>query len=158
CTDPDLATSVRFVFNDGGRIASSPYRPPITIQGARNVFLETCKRGENDDFLDNSGMTLIILRAYEAFGGHASVRLCIGGHLTLLKAFTTNLLEDDDHDQELNILPGDDRDTEAILQLNFRGFEVKTLKLYVKQAPWRFTGQTESKRESWVNIDRLGIY
>ena len=42
--------------------------PPFSVSGAHNVFLETIKRGEDDDF-KNGTNTTIVLRLYEAFGG-----------------------------------------------------------------------------------------
>jgi alpha-mannosidase len=79
----------------------STLRSPFFIEGARNVFLETVKRGD-DDFKSMYGATTIILRLYEAFGGHAQARLRISDCLPVVKAYTTNLLEDDREDDELN--------------------------------------------------------
>ena len=95
----------------------TPSKPVFTIEGARNVFLETVKRGEDDNFswhptaLDSensstdsgdSGTTFatasttgtggsdlgpnmtVILRLYEAYGGHAHARLKISGALSYL--------------------------------------------------------------------------
>ena len=107
------------------------------IEGARNVFLETVKRGEDDDFDDDSARTTVVLRLYEAFGGHAQAKLRIAGHLDVFKAYTTNLLEDVEEDDELNVerveeAPsgrGEAGAAAAVLKLGFRGFEVKTVKL-----------------------------
>ena len=69
------------------------------MEGARNVFLETVKRGEYDSFEeavnldDKSVTTTVILRLYEAYGGHAQARLLISRHLPVLKASITNLLD-----------------------------------------------------------------
>ena len=65
---------------------------------------------------------------YETFGGHAQIKLVASHHLPVVKAFQTNLLEDED--EELYIL----RDTNESgshceLSFSFRGFEVKTIKL-----------------------------
>ncbi|KAF8064431.1 glycoside hydrolase family 38 protein [Lyophyllum atratum] len=111
---------------------------PFSVEGARNVFLETIKRGEDDDFCNDSGSTTVILRLYEAFGGHAQAKLRIASHLAVSKAYVTNLLEDDD--KELNITQMDD--TGGSLKLDFRGFEVKTVKLVVAR-----TGLLMSKPE-----------
>lgn len=43
---------------------------PFSVHGAQNVFLETIKRGEDDNLNDEKKRT-IILRLYEQFGGHA---------------------------------------------------------------------------------------
>lgn len=110
----------------------STLESPFTVHGARNVFLETVKRGENDDFKGKKVDTVtVILRLYEAFGGHAQAQLKIASHLAVTKAFTTNLLEDDE--AELSILKGDENAAaSSILKLDFRGFEVKTVKLVLK--------------------------
>jgi alpha-mannosidase len=108
---------------------------PFVVEGARNVFLETVKRGEDDSFeevvnLDDKSMTTtVILRLYEAYGGHAQANLLISHHLPVLKAITTNLLEDED--EELYVLRSSDSidGSGCALSLSFRGFEVKTVKL-----------------------------
>ncbi|KAG6918486.1 hypothetical protein DXG01_014113 [Tephrocybe rancida] len=124
---------VRYVPKDGDSTISN-LGSPFTIEGARNVFLETVKRGENDDFSKESVTTTVVLRLYEAFGGHAQAKLRIGSHLTVTKACITNLLEDDD--SELNILRADDsHGASAHLKLDFRGFEVKTVKLVLRSTP-----------------------
>jgi alpha-mannosidase len=105
------------------------------VEGARNVFLETVKRGEDDSFKeavnlsDKSVTTTVILRLYEAYGGYAQARLLISHHLPVIKAITTNLLEDED--EELYVLRSSDSSdvSGCALSLVFRGFEVKTIKL-----------------------------
>jgi alpha-mannosidase len=122
----------------------STLRSPFVVEGARNVFLETVKRGD-DDFESKSEATTIILRLYEAFGGHAQARLRISHYLPVVKAYTTNLLEDDGEDDELNITRVDDtQTTTAMLKLDFRAFEVKTVKLVLHE----HTGAHISRRES----------
>ena len=132
----------------------SSIESPFVVEGARNVFIETVKRGEYDSFdgvvdlgSDKSGgtTTSVILRLYEAYGGHAQARLLISRHIPVLKAFTTNLLEDEE--EELYVLRSSDSDSDlndggggsSALSLSFRGFEVKTIKLVlghrVQQAP-----------------------
>jgi alpha-mannosidase len=114
------------------------------VEGARNVFLDTVKRGEDDSFEkavnldDKSATTTVILRLYEAYGGHAHARLLISRHLPVVKAFTTNLLEDED--EELYVLRSSsdyssDGDSGCALSLSFRGFEVKTVKLVLGKHP-----------------------
>jgi alpha-mannosidase len=113
----------------------SSIHSPFVIEGAHNVFIETVKRGEDDSFKeavnlgDKSVMTIVILRLYEAYGGHAQARLLISHHLPVLKAITTNLLEDED--EELYVLRSSDSSDSpgCALSLIFRGFEVKTIKL-----------------------------
>ena len=55
----------------------------------------------------------------------------VASHAPIRKAFVNNLLEDNDGDK-LNIMRADDsggKDTS--LRLDFKGFEVKTVKLFV---------------------------
>ena len=49
-------------------------RHPFKLKGSRNIILDTVKRGEDDHFASKSkqGQT-VILRLYEAFGGHGVV-------------------------------------------------------------------------------------
>ena len=112
----------------------SVHRPPFSLEGSRNVFLETVKRGENDSFDapvsvdDDSDESTIILRLFEAYGGHGSVNLKVNRHIPVAKAYATNLLEDHTHELELLQLT-EENGGGAIVKLNFRGFEVKTIKL-----------------------------
>ncbi len=108
------------------------------VHGAPNVFLETIKRGEYDDFTtsdnDSESTTTVIARLYEAFGGHAQASVKIGGQFSgrVVKAVTTNLLEEEQ--EELQIMDdGMDGMLGPAVKLNFRGFEVKTLKLTLKE-------------------------
>lgn len=106
------------------------HQVPFVVHGAHNVFLETVKRGEDDDF-SGSGPHTIVLRLYEAYGGHATVRLLISTLLGIEKAIVTNLLEDDNED-ELGFTATVEEATRGYshyLKLSFRGFEVKTVKL-----------------------------
>jgi alpha-mannosidase len=117
---------VRHVSGGTGELLSN-FKSPFKVLGASNVFLETIKRGDGDK---HDSETTVILRLYEAYGGHARVALNIGSQLSVQKAFVTNLLEDEL--DELNILRADDTEhTAAILMLEFRGFEVKTVKLVI---------------------------
>ena len=112
-----------------GELLSS-FESSFKVLGASNVFLETIKRGDGDKCESYDSETTVILRLYEAYGGHARVALKIGSQLSVQKAFVTNLLEDEL--DELNILRADDTEhTAAILTLEFRGFEVKTVKLVI---------------------------
>lgn len=157
-------------------VAKSAFR----VEGARNVFLETVKRGEDDRFSssvetapseaestcsndseeasttfttslavdagDESEPDMsVILRLYEAFGGHAKARLRIAGHFAayVSAVYETNMLEEQEKD--LKILRAGDRGFVAsgvdgedgsivLLDLNFRGFEVKTVKLVIQRS------------------------
>ena len=100
---------------------------PFEVEGASNVFLETVKRGDLDD--EASGKRTIILRLYEAYGGHARVDLHIRSHLRVAAAYATNLLEDDKDAEQLTLLSGEGLEASARIRLAFHGFEVKTVKL-----------------------------
>ncbi|KIJ61767.1 glycoside hydrolase family 38 protein [Hydnomerulius pinastri MD-312] len=123
-------------------------RAPFWLDGSSNVFLETIKRGEDDDFGPNGTTKTVVLRLYEAFGGHGRVELRIAPHLHVINAYTTNLLED--RKSELALVP--DAQSHTALKLDFRGFEVKTVKLVL--ATGRSADSTRpAKRDSWVTID-----
>ncbi|KAI4519924.1 glycoside hydrolase family 38 protein [Schizophyllum commune Loenen D] len=106
---------------------------PFVVEQAPNVFLETVKRGEDDAFKDFAkGPTTIILRLYEAFGGHASAVLRIADALPVSAAFETNALEEEVHKESrrLDFVRGGKGGLE--LKLSFRGFEFKTVKLVLE--------------------------
>jgi alpha-mannosidase len=98
------------------------------------VVLETLKRGDLD--IDGKdGPRTIVLRLYEAFGGHASVYLHVNVR-GVVAAYETNLLEDDAGLEALALeqTAGEDvgprsKETVSVIRLAFRGFEVKTIKL-----------------------------
>jgi alpha-mannosidase len=127
---------VRYLFEGDDTLLSS-LGSPFVVEGANNVFLETIKRGEDDSFgsndydWDKEGTTVtVVLRLYEAYGGHARARLRISGHLPVSRAYLTNLLED--HHDELNFINVEDSHGRDIaLTLDFHGFEVKTVKLII---------------------------
>ncbi|TRM58025.1 glycoside hydrolase family 38 protein [Schizophyllum amplum] len=110
-----------------------PASSPFVVENATNVFLETVKRGEDDAFKSSSkGPTTVILRLYEAFGGHASAVLRIADALPVSAAFETNSLEEEAHKESrtLDIVRGARGGVE--LKLDFRGFEFKTVKLVLE--------------------------
>ena len=108
-------------------------QPPFTLEGSRNVFLETIKRGEYDEYSATSSSVAVVLRLYEAYGGHARVKLNIGAHIPVARACVTNLLEDET--QELQIMrEGASPNGGATIQLDFHSFEVKTVKLVIGKA------------------------
>jgi alpha-mannosidase len=122
---------VRCVPDGGASSSSVPRAPPFLVHGRNdNVFLERLKRGDLDDV---KGIRTIVLRLYEAYGGHASIGLQINTPQKVVAAYETNLLEDDAGAKSLAIEtttgewnegPG-----EPLLRLVFRGFEVKTIKI-----------------------------
>jgi len=104
---------------------------PFLVSGAHNVILETVKRGDDDD-VSGPGPETVVLRLYEAYGGHTTVRLMISSLVGVEKAIITNLLEDDNDDElgfTATVEEEANRDYSKYLKLSFRGFEVKTLKL-----------------------------
>ncbi|KAK7679936.1 hypothetical protein QCA50_016882 [Cerrena zonata] len=127
--------------------------PLFTIHGARNVFLETIKRGEDDTFgIASDSAPTVVLRLYEAFGGHSKVQLKIARHFPVVKASITNLLEDET--EELQILHAEDtEDKLTSVSLSFHGFEVKTVKLTLGSFVGLQDDQREPKRDSWVTIE-----
>lgn len=50
---------------------------PFSVIGARNVILDTVKRGEEDDFSARSKQETVILRLYEAYGGAAKAKVAV---------------------------------------------------------------------------------
>ena len=113
-----------------------PY--PFSLRGAPNVFLETIKRGELDDFTSKAAghPKTVILRLYEAFGGHARATLNIADHVSVRRAYVTNLLEDET--ETLRVMRADDEASDpssggpAVIHLHFHAFEVKTVKLEIE--------------------------
>lgn len=124
---------VRHVPHDAVQYLLLKTSPPFTVHGAPNVILETVKRGEFDDYSSTSTGVTVVLRLYEAFGGHAKAILKIGGHIPVLKACITNLLEDET--QQIQLLTAEDPQDETVsLKLDFHGFEVKTVKVTIGRA------------------------
>lgn len=112
-------------------VSSTFSKAPFSIRGAPNVIIETVKRGDDDCFSDDTDETpdkpsTIVLRIYEAFGGHAQAILSVNGAFNVTKAYESNLLEDDL--KELSLIRRDGEGGDVEVKLNFRGFEVKTVK------------------------------
>lgn len=64
--------------NDGAAVHPPFLGPPVVvIKDAPNVFLDTLKRGDDDDFSSSSAGSAktITLRFYEAYGGHARAKV-----------------------------------------------------------------------------------
>jgi len=130
-----------YLYNSPLHVRSVPedvkFRPeprhhaPVLVHGAPNVILETLKRGDDDD-VSGSGPQTVILRLYEAYGGHATVKVLISSSLDVEKAIITNLLEDDNEDElgfTATVEEEANRGYSHHIKLSFRGFEVKTVKL-----------------------------
>ncbi|KDQ27960.1 glycoside hydrolase family 38 protein [Pleurotus ostreatus PC15] len=108
-------------------------KSPFILEGARNVVLETIKRGEDDAYSATKGkksVTTIILRLYEAFGGHANAQLRIASHIPVAKAYLTNFLEDEQSGLHLHSTDHASQ-SDTFVKLDFRGFEIKTVKLVI---------------------------
>lgn len=111
--------------------SESIHHAPFLVRGTHSVILETVKRGDDDD-VSGSGPQTIILRLYEAYGGHATVRVLISSSFDVEKAIITNLLEDD-NEEGLGFTTTVEEEVTGgyshYIKLSFRGFEVKTVKL-----------------------------
>jgi alpha-mannosidase len=122
---------VRYLLNDSSLASTVPHMPPFIVYGRScSVFLETLKRGDLDDA---KGIRTVVLRLYEAYGGHASVCLQVNMPQRVIAAYGVNLLEDDVGADSLALerTMGEwgERPGEQMLRLVFRGFEVKTIKV-----------------------------
>jgi alpha-mannosidase len=120
---PTVATA----FNNPLRVRTGGADPdkwafatPFSISGASNVTLETIKRGEDDS---TSGPKTVIVRLFEQFGGHANATFKVEG-VKVAKAEVVNLLEDNLEDLQLATA-----DNATTVNLPFRGFEIKTVRL-----------------------------
>lgn len=103
---------------------TGPFMSPFYISGPANVFLETIKRGDEDE---KGSKRTVILRLYETLGGHAKTRLHIRNDVKVSKATLTNFLED----ELANVQVTRFNDGLQELKLDFHGFEVKTVKLVI---------------------------
>ncbi|GJJ13977.1 hypothetical protein Clacol_008234 [Clathrus columnatus] len=144
---------VRFVADDQKKPMSLP-QTPFSLTGASNVVLDTIKRGDDDDPQETDwkkGSSTVILRLYEAFGGHASVRINIASNLGVSKATITNLLEEDMETLEINkIVPDSSSEQQSYIDVNFRGFQVMTIKLVISSVTWDWTRR--SRLGDWMII------
>jgi alpha-mannosidase len=129
--DEACAIKVRCISSGGALSSIVPRVPPFLVLARHNnVFLETIKRGDLDDA---KGICTIVMRFYEAYGGHASIGLHINMPKRIVAAYETNLLEDDAGAKSLALerTTGEwsERRGDPLLRLVFRGFEVKTIKV-----------------------------
>jgi len=106
-------------------------KTPFSVHDAPNVFLETIKRSDDEKFSDKkeSESSVVILRLYEAFGGHAVAQLKIASDVTVSKAILANLLEDDLETLTITQPTGDK--PFSTVTVPFRGFQVVTVKLMI---------------------------
>ncbi|KAF0408010.1 glycoside hydrolase family 38 protein [Gigaspora margarita] len=87
----------------------------FTVEGAPNVILDTVKRAEDSDE--------IVLRLYEAFGGHATAKL--QSSFSFERLYETNILED----KQIKI---DYHSTEGAI-IKFKPFQFITLKATLRE-------------------------
>lgn len=104
----------------------STQKSPFTIEGAPNVLLETVKRAEDDP---KKKLTRVILRIYEAYGGHATATLRIASHLTVDRAYICNLLEERSSGPLELVTHEATGDT--LIKLPLRGFQILTVRLAI---------------------------
>ncbi|KAH7105393.1 glycosyl hydrolases family 38 N-terminal domain-containing protein [Auriculariales sp. MPI-PUGE-AT-0066] len=130
---------LRAVADTGLAHATSLAKTPFTISGAQNVIIETIKRGDDEE---KDGAASIILRIYEAFGGHAKARLHVSSSIPVKKASLVNLLEDEIKPLELN---------DGVVELEFRGFQFHTVKLVLKDADSASSSSSPTSTE-WVAV------
>jgi alpha-mannosidase len=100
--------------------------PLFQLRGDSNVFLETIKRSE--DFDEN-----LIVRLYEAYGGHARVRLMSPLPVSSIKE--VSILEEEITADEMGATYSDDDlewEAQGFVQLEFKPFEIKTLRLSMR--------------------------
>ncbi|KAF8309652.1 glycoside hydrolase family 38 protein [Clavulina sp. PMI_390] len=120
-----------------GPLALTGQHGLFSVEGAPNVLLETVKRSDDDDLESGKGDQHIILRLYEAYGGHAKATLRVSSKLRVTKATLTNLLEDEKEGLQLQACPAADGrvgESDTIIEINFRGFQFQTVKLTVEAA------------------------
>lgn len=68
-------------------LSSTSSQHPFEIKGDRNIILDTVKRGEDDHFGSKSRKEqTVILRFYEAFGGHGQIEVGVGAGLSVQSA------------------------------------------------------------------------
>ncbi|KAG8743759.1 Glycoside hydrolase, 38 vacuolar alpha mannosidase [Ceratobasidium sp. 414] len=107
---------------DKGTVSGLVHKAMFSVVDAPNVVLETVKRGDDDHGSEQT----IVVRLYEAFGGHARARLNVCKKLNVTKAVVANVLED-----TLYELKGEAGEDVVAYPLTLRGFEVVTVKLAV---------------------------
>ena len=130
---------------------------PFQVKGAPNVFLDTVKRGEEDDFLTKSGSTAksVVIRLYEGLGGHAKATLftyalTLFGYksiaesdcrdLAFQEAYLCDILER--KIESIDLLETDGQSGQ--LDLHFKPFQVLTVKVVISAG-------LESRQE-WVHL------
>ncbi|KAG8964143.1 Glycoside hydrolase, 38 vacuolar alpha mannosidase [Tulasnella sp. 408] len=106
------------------------HTPPFVVEGAPSVILDTVKRGDDDDFSSSSADKTIVLRLYEALGGHSRPKIKIANYIKVSKALITNLLEEEI--EEVKVMGPESADGGSCICLSLRGFQVVTVKLFLE--------------------------
>ncbi|GAA5998647.1 alpha-mannosidase [Rhodotorula paludigena] len=118
-------------------LASPQGRSPFTLSGARNIVLDTIKRGEDDHFSaagQGDGTETVVLRLYEAYGGGAGgvkVEARLPKGKSVVKAEVTDLLERPVEDLSITVssVNPDSPATNSIALPRFRAFQIVTVRL-----------------------------
>ncbi|KAL8280086.1 hypothetical protein RQP46_007416 [Phenoliferia psychrophenolica] len=118
---------------------------PFKLHGSRNIILDTIKRGEDDHFAkDSKHAQTVILRLYEAFGGHGVVE--IATELDVASVSICDILERDVEELSIVQSKSSDGKSSSAFKISMRGFEVKTLKLTLVGAGEAASG------DHWVGV------
>ncbi|KAH8919273.1 glycoside hydrolase family 38 protein [Atractiella rhizophila] len=125
-------------------------KSPVHIVGGSNVFIDTIKRGDDDDFSGDEYSAVprtVVLRIYEAYGGHASVDLQID--LGVKKATICDILERDQG--EVLVKPVG---SGSVIPLQFRAFQVISVKLYLDEEVdfIELASNSSVSGESWTPV------
>jgi alpha-mannosidase len=116
---------VMYALESDGLTYRPVHKSPFSIEGAANVVLETIKRGEDDP---KKNLTRVVLRIYEAYGGHASATLRIANHLKIDRAYICNLLEEKVSGLDLVT---QEATGDTLISLRLRGFQILTVRLTI---------------------------
>ncbi|CED85351.1 glycoside hydrolase family 38 protein [Phaffia rhodozyma] len=133
-------------------ITTSSLNFNFAVDGGRNVLAETIKRAENDKFSSEKGVGKgeknVIVRLYEAFGGQAKVSLKLTG-FNVTSAVLTNILEEP-IGKPLGLKVDGFEDELTSVELKFRAFEIKTLKLTIAEKPTRDASLRPTRLQSLI--------
>ncbi|SCV71207.1 BQ2448_2795 [Microbotryum intermedium] len=124
---------------------------PFKLEGTRNIMLDTIKRGEEDHFGGKgSAPQTVVLRFYEAFGGHGQVDVI--SPLAIESATICDILERDLEDVEVVQLLKSGKGMSSF-KLKFRGFQVVSVKVTLATSGGKKDEMKGSKRdEQWLAL------
>lgn len=119
------------------------HKSPFSVEGAPNVVLETVKRGEDDT---KKKLTRVVLRIFEAYGGHASATLRVASHLSIDRAYTTNLLE-----EKISALETSTHEAtgDTLIKLDLHAFQILTVRLTISKVEMP---SSRRRSEEWVAV------